>query len=148
MIYSTAMNIIIPPPLAAGAIMFSGCPSVRPSVRPKPEIPSFHLYMGPLVHPTNHYRFTTCPSVRQERFPRVFFRRTNGMPEILNAHVSWPPSEWLDYGHALLLFLLLAPFLLIEKVKFCCFPPFPGERMEGIGWNFEWWCILTTFRTD
>ena len=44
--------------------MFSGCPSVRPSVRPKPEIPSFDLYMGPLVHPTNRNRFTACPSVR------------------------------------------------------------------------------------
>ena len=37
--------------------------SVRPSVRPKPEIPSFDLYMGPLVHPTNRNRFTACPSV-------------------------------------------------------------------------------------
>ena len=54
----------MPPPLGAGGIMFSGCPSVRPSVRPKPEIPSFDLYMGPLVHPTNRNRFTVCPSVR------------------------------------------------------------------------------------
>ena len=38
--------------------------SVRPSVRPKPEIPSFDLYMGPLVHLTNCDRFTACPSVR------------------------------------------------------------------------------------
>ena len=38
--------------------------SVRPSVRPKPEIPSFDLHMGPLVHPTNRNRFTACPSVR------------------------------------------------------------------------------------
>ena len=44
--------------------MFSGCPTVRPSVRPKPEIPSFDLYMGPLVHPINRNRFTACPSVR------------------------------------------------------------------------------------
>ena len=50
----------MPPPLGAGGIMFSGCPSVRP----KPEIPSFDLYMGPLVHPTNLNRFTACPSVR------------------------------------------------------------------------------------
>ena len=34
------------------------------SVRLKPEIPSFDLYMGPLVHPTNRNRFTACPSVR------------------------------------------------------------------------------------
>ena len=44
--------------------MFSGCPSVRPSVRPKHEIPSFDVYIGPLVHPTNLNRFTACPSVR------------------------------------------------------------------------------------
>ena len=50
----------MPPPLGAGGIMFSG----RPSVRPKPEIPSFDLYIGPLVHPTNRNRFTACPSVR------------------------------------------------------------------------------------
>ena len=50
----------MPPPLGAGGIMFSGCPSVRP----KPEIPSFDLYMGLLVHPTNRDRFTACPSVR------------------------------------------------------------------------------------
>ena len=55
---------VMPPPLGAGGIMFSGCPSVRPSVRPKPEIPSFDMYMGPLVHPTNRNRFTACPSVR------------------------------------------------------------------------------------
>ena len=39
--------------------MFWGCPSVRP----KPEIPSFDLYMGPLIHPTNRNHFTACPSV-------------------------------------------------------------------------------------
>ena len=43
--------------------MFSGFPSVRPSVHPKPEIPSFDLYVGPLAHPTNRDRFMTCPSV-------------------------------------------------------------------------------------
>ena len=45
--------------------------SVRPSVRPKPEIPSFDLYMGPLVHPTNRNRFTACPSVRLSVRPSV-----------------------------------------------------------------------------
>ena len=57
--------------------MFSGCPSVRP----KPEITFFHLYMGPLVHPTNRDRFAACPSVRlsvrPERFPGIC-RRTHG----------------------------------------------------------------------
>ena len=47
--------------------MFSGCPSVRP----KPEIPSFALYMGPLVHPTNRDRCTACLSVRLSVRPSV-----------------------------------------------------------------------------
>ena len=47
--------------------MFLGCPSVRP----KPEIPSFDLYMGPLVHPTNRDRFTACLSVRPSVRPSV-----------------------------------------------------------------------------
>ena len=59
---------IMPTPLGAGGIMFLGCPfvrlSVRPSVCPKPEIPSFDLYMGPLVQPTNRDHFTACPSLR------------------------------------------------------------------------------------
>ena len=41
------------------------------SVRPKPEIPFFDMYMGPLVHPTNRDRFTACPSVRPSICPSV-----------------------------------------------------------------------------
>ena len=96
----------MPPPLGAGGIMFSGCPSVRPSVRPKPEIPSFDLYMGPLVHPTNRNRFTACPSVRPSvclsvrpsgevsgHLPENAWRN---WPEILHADVSWPSSELIS----------------------------------------------------
>ena len=45
--------------------------SVCTSVRPKPEIPSFHLSMGPLVHPTNRDRFAACPSVRSSVRPSI-----------------------------------------------------------------------------
>ena len=61
----------MPLPLGAGGIMFSGCPSVRP----KPEIPSFYLYMGLLVHPTNRDRFTACPSVRPSENYLIWRRR-------------------------------------------------------------------------
>ena len=71
----------MPPPSGAGGIMFSGCPSVRP----KPEIPSFDLYMGPLVHATNRNRFTACPSVRPyvrpERFRAFAGERMEGMAQ-------------------------------------------------------------------
>ena len=49
--------------------MFSGCLSVRP----KPEITSFHLYMGPVVSPSNRDRFSVgigfraLPGERMER---------------------------------------------------------------------------------
>ena len=80
--------------------------SVRPSVRPKPEIPSFDLYMGPLVHPTNRNRFTACPSVRPS--VRLSVRPSGEVsghlpenawrdwPEILYADVSWPSSELIS----------------------------------------------------
>ena len=80
--------------------------SVRPSVRPKPEIPSFDMYMGPLVHPTNRNRFTACPSVRPS--VRLSVRPSGEVsghlpenagrewPEILHADVSWPSSELIS----------------------------------------------------
>ena len=101
-----SLRLFMPPPLGAGGIMFSGCPSVRPSVRPKPEIPSFDLHMGPLVHPTNRNHFTACPSVRPSVRPSVCpSREVSGhlpenawreLPEILHADVSWQSSELLS----------------------------------------------------
>ena len=72
---------------------------VRPSVCPKPEMPSFHLYMGPLVYPTNRDRFAACPSVRSSvrpsgevsgHLPENALREWS---EILHADISWPLSE-------------------------------------------------------
>ena len=148
---------VMPPPLGAGGIMFSGCPSVRPSVRPKPEIPSFDLHMGPLVHPTNRNRFTACPSVRPyvcpsvrpERFPGIC-RRTHGGNGLKFYMLMYLDSlqNWLVYDHGLLIFLILAQFWLSETGQIWGFRPFPGERIEEMASNFVRWCILTTYRTD
>ena len=51
--------------------------------------------MGPLVHPTNHDRFTACPSVCPSgevsgHLPENAWRE---WPEIQHADVSWPPLE-------------------------------------------------------
>ena len=107
--------LVMPPPLGATGIMFSGCPSVRQ----KPEIPSFDLYMGPLVHPTNRDRFAACPSlrpsVRPERFPGIC-RRThggNGLKSYMLMYLDHL-QNWLVYGHSLLIFLILALFWLSE----------------------------------
>ena len=150
-------NIFMPPPLGAGGIMFSGCPSVRPSVRPKPEIPSFDLYIGPLVHPTNHYRFTAypsvrpsvCPSVRPERFPGIC-RRMHGGISLKFYMLMYLDhlQNWLVYCHCLVIFLILALFGLSETGQIWGFRVFSGERMEEMAWNFARWCIWTTFRTN
>ena len=96
----------MPPPLGAGGIMFSGCPSVRlsvrQSVRRKPEVPSFDLYMGPLVHPTNLDRFTACLSIRPsvrlsgEVSGHLLENAWREWPKILHADVSWPSSELIS----------------------------------------------------
>ena len=136
-------------------------PSVHPSVRPKPEIPSFDMYMGPLVHPTNRNRFTACPSVRPsvrpsvcpsvrpERFPGICRRMHggNGLKFYMLMYLDHL-QNWLVYGHGLLIFLILALFWLSETGQILGFRAFPGERMEEMAWNFARWCILTTFRTD
>ena len=127
--------------------------SVRPSVSLKPEIPSFDLYMGPLVHPTNRDRFTACPSVRwsvrPERFPGIC-RRTHGGNSLKFYMVMSPDhlQNWLVYGHSLLIFLILVLFWLNETGQIWGFRAFPGECMEGMAWNMACCCILTTFRTD
>ena len=142
-------HLFMPPPLGAGGIMFSGCPSVRP----KPEIPSFDLYIGPLVHPTNRYRFTACPSVRlsvrPERFPGICQRMHGGIRlKFYMLMYLDHLQNWLVYGHGLVIFLILAFFGLSETGQIWGFRVFYGERMEEMAWNFARWCILTTFRTD
>ena len=126
--------------------------SVRPSVRPKPEIPSFDLYMGPL-DPTNRNRFTACPSVRlsvrPERFPGIC-RRMHGGISLKFYMLMYLDhlQNWLVYGHGLLIFLIFALFWLSETGQIWGFRVFPGEHMEGMPWNFVRCYILSTFRTD
>ena len=121
--------------------------SVRPSVRSL-KYPSFHLYMGPLVHPTNRDRFTACPSVRPERFPGVS-RRMHGRKGLKFGTLMYLGhlQNRLDYGHGLSV-EILALFWLSEMGQIWGFRAFPRERMEGMAWNFACLCIVTTIRTD
>ena len=72
-------------------------PSLRPFIRPKPEIPSFHLYMGPLVHPTNRDRFTACQSVRLSVRPCVRLSVRRGFRAFAGEHMevmAWNVACW------------------------------------------------------
>ena len=141
----------MPPPLGARGIMFSGCPSVRP----KPEIPSFDLDIGPLVHPTNRERFTACLSVRLSVCPsvrrgcRAFAgQRMEGMAWFYILMYLDHLQNWSVYGYGQLVFLILALFWLSETGQIWGFQAFPWECMDEMAWNYARWCIYTTFRTD
>ena len=110
-------------------------PSVRLSVRPKPEIPSFDLYMG--------------PSVRPERFPGICRRMHGGIGlKFYMLMYLDHLQNWLVYGYGLLIFLILALFWFSQTGQIWGFRAFPGERMEEMVSNFAGRCILTTYRTD
>ena len=57
-------------------------------------------------------------------------------------------QNWLDYGHSLVIFLILVLFWLSETGQIWGFQAFSGKPIEEMAWNFECWCILTTFRID
>ena len=106
-------------------------PSVCPSVRPKPEIPSFHLYMGLYVHPTNRDHFAACPSVHLsaylERFPGICWRTHggNGLKFCTLMYLGHL-QNWLDHGNGLLIFLFLVPLWLSETGQSWGFWAFSG----------------------
>ena len=157
--------LFMPPPLGAGGIMFSGCPSVRPSEAwntlfwpvhgsigpPDQPLPFYSMSVRPSVRPSvcPSVRLSVRPSVRPERFPGIC-RRMHGRISLKFYMLMYLDhlQNWLVYGHGLLIFLILALFWLSETGQIWGFRAFPGERMEGMAWNFARWCILTTFRTD
>ena len=131
--------------------------SVRPSVRPSEAWNTLfwhvHGSVGPPDQPQPFYgmsvRPSVCPSVRPERFPGICRRMHGGIS--LKFYILMyldHLQNWFVYGHSLLIFLILALFWLSETGQIWGFRAFPGERMEGMAWNFARWCILSTFRTD
>ena len=119
--------------------------SFRPSVRPKPEIPSFRSSTRPTVTILRHVR----PSVHPDRFPGICLRMHGGIGlEFYMLLYLAHPQNRLVYGCGLLIFLILALFWLSETGQIWGFRAFPGERMEEMAWNFSRWCILTTFRIE
>ena len=153
--------IFMPPPLGTGGIMFSGCPSVRPSVRPSEAWNTLfwpvHGPVGPPDQPLPFYgmsvrpsvRPSVCPFVRPERFPDICRRMRGGISlKFYMLMYLDHLQNWLVYGHGLLVFLILALFWLSETGQIWGFRAFPTERTEGMARNFARWCILTTFRTD
>ena len=120
------------------------------SIRPKPEIPSLHMYMGPFVHLTNRDRFASCPSVRPEMFPDIC-RRTHGGNGLKFGMLIYldHPQNWLDYAHGLLFFLLLTRLWLSETGQIRGFRAFPGNAWRkwpgifhaDVSWPLKNWLV-------
>ena len=137
--------------------------SVRPSVRPKPEIPSFDLYMGPLVHPTNRNRFTACPSVRPsvcpsvrpERFPGICGRMHGGIGlKFYMLMYLDHLQKWLIYGYGLLIFSCdQAALQMVFSVCLSVCPSvcpshlFDYVPIIGSSWNFQELLPMTNVRS-
>ena len=70
--------------------------------------------------------------------------------------MAWDLTYWCnliiftftDFGHGLVIFIILAAFWLGETGWNCSFQVFSGESLGGMAWVLTCWCILTTFRTD
>ena len=113
--HSIEWKVFMPPPLGAGGIMFSGCPSVRPSVRslkyPLLTCTWVRWSTRPTLTVLRHVR----PSVRPERFPGICRRMHggNGLKFYILMYL-YHLQNWLVYGHGLLIFLILALFWLSE----------------------------------
>ena len=85
-----ALQLVMPPPLAAGGIMFSGCPSVRSLKYPLLTCTWVHWSTRPTVTVLRHVR----PSGEiSGHLPENAWRE---WPEILHADVSWPSSELIS----------------------------------------------------
>ena len=156
--HSSVKKFFMPSPLGAGGIMFSGCPSVLPSAQilnyPLLTCTWVRWSIRPTVTILHYVRPSVCPSVhlsvRPERFPGIC-RRMHGGNDLKFYMLMYLDhlQNWLVYDRGLVFFFfILALFWLSETGQIWGFWAFPGERMEGMAWNFACWCISTAFRTD
>ena len=105
-------------------------PSVCLSIGPKPEIPSFHLYMGPFVHLTNYDRFAACQSVRPERFPGICGTAHGGRKFCMLMYLDHL-QNWLDK------IVILALFWLSEMGQIWVSGHFLEELVRLWLWSVE-----------
>ena len=145
------LQVFMSPPLGAGGIMFWGCPSIYLSVRSlKYNLSTctwVHWSIRPTVTLLQHVHPSACPSVHPERFLGICQRThgCNGLKFCMLMYLGHL-QNWLDYGHGLLILLLLVPRRLSEMGQIWGFRVFSQKHMEGMAWNFACCCVLVTLR--
>ena len=81
--------------------------------------------------------------VKQVRFGVSMHSQENGLKFAVLMYL-YHLQKLLDFGHGLLIFVILAQLWLSETGQIRGFCAFSGERMEGVAWNLACWCILTS----
>ena len=120
------------------------------SIRMKPEIPYFHPYIGPLVHPTNLdslYCLLVRPSVHLVIHPESFpGKHMKGMAFNL---ACWCIMTAFRTDKTAVIVCWFSNFgaILTWNESIWGFRAFPGEHAEGVSCNFVCWCILIVFKT-
>ena len=118
----------MPAPLGAGAIVFSGCPSVRPSVRSLKCPLSICTWVRWSIRPTVTVLWHVHSSVRLARFMGIWRRMHggNGLKFFMLMYLNHL-HNWLDYSHGLLIIKILG---------------FPGISQRMHGGNGLKFCML------
>ena len=98
------LGVFMPLPLGPGGIMFSGCPSVRPSVCPKYPL-STCTWVRWSIRPTMTVLWHVRLSVCLEKFPGICQRTHggNGLKFCMLMYLDHL-QNWLVYGYSLLIF--------------------------------------------
>ena len=144
----------MPPPLGAGWIWLSGCPSISPSIHPAVWSPRYPLSTCTWVRWAIRQTVTVFWPVHRSVYLSIHLDRfldiSHGGNGLKFYMLLYPDHllNWLDYGQGLLIFCLLASLLLSETGQIWGFWAFSRQCMEEMACNFESWFILTTFRID
>ena len=126
----------------------STCTWVRWSIRPWPF---FGLSVQLTVPQSNLLCWELLPD-RNRKSVGLWYWELMSHPDPAVLPVGTLHSfEWFWVSRRIFIYSHHNTFVLFSKTSVHCpdrFRAFPGERMEGMAWNFACWYILSTFRTD
>ena len=127
----------MPPPLGAGGIMFSGCPSVHPSVRPSVRSLKYPLLTCTWVRWSTRPTVTVLRHVRPERFPGICqsMHGWNSLKFYMLIYLDHL-QNWLVYGRGLLIFSNFGAILTKWNRSNLGFPGISWRTHGGNGLKF------------
>ena len=139
---------------------FTACPSVRPSAiweKGKEQMSPLQYHFKSLHIISRHYKKsllrsqiyhgyeelstdTNYPIWRRQKLP--YMKKTRKKKQVCGA-ACFMAAE-IKFSEDVRPSVCLSVRPSVRRG----FRAFAGERMEGMAWNFTYWCILTVIRTD